>query len=93
MNDSQEASSMTTTSKIGRRGQMTLPNAVRNWLNLKEGDRVAFVRRGDEVIVQPMTRTLLDMRGSVPVSEPQDFEAIHEEVTKRHAREMAGRDD
>jgi AbrB family looped-hinge helix DNA binding protein len=84
---------MTTTSKIGRRGQMTLPNTVRNWLNLKEGDHVAFVKRGDEVIVQPMTQTLLDMRGSVPVSGPQDFEAIREDVIKQQARETFGRDD
>ena len=84
---------MTTISRIGRRGQMTLPATVRNWLKLKEGDRVAFVRRGDEVIVQSMTRTLLDIRGSVPVSGAQDFEAIREGVAKQHAREVAESDD
>ncbi len=84
---------MTTTSRIGRRGQMTLPSTVRNWLNLKEGDRVAFVRRGDAVIVQPMVRTLLDMRGSVPVSDRQDFEAIREEVLAQSAHEAAEHDD
>jgi AbrB family looped-hinge helix DNA binding protein len=77
---------MTTFSKIGRRGQITLPSTVRNWLNLKEGDRVAFVRRGDEVVLQSMTHTLLDMRGSVPVSGPQDFEAIRDEVVRGRAR-------
>ncbi len=84
---------MTTITRIGRRGQMTLPSAVRNWLNLKEGDRVAFVRRGDEVILQSMTRTLLDMRGSVPVSGPQDFAAIREDVLERQARAAALGDD
>ncbi len=84
---------MTTMSRIGRRGQMTLPGTVRKWLNLKEGDRVAFVRRGDEVILQPMVRTLLDMRGSVPVSGPQDFEAIREQVMDEIAREIALGDD
>ncbi len=83
---------MTTTVKLGRRGQMTLPSTVRDWLKVKEGDRLAFVRRGDEVILQPMTRTLLDMRGSVPVPGPQDFDAIREEVMGRHAREVAGRE-
>ena len=58
---------MTSVSRVGRRGQMTLPRAVRDWLELREGDRVAFLRRGDEVVLQAMTRTLLDMRGSVRV--------------------------
>ncbi len=84
---------MTTMSRIGRRGQMTLPGTVRKWLNLKEGDRVAFVRRGDEVILQPMTLTIFDLRGSVPVSGPQDFEAIREEVMKEMARQIATGDD
>jgi AbrB family looped-hinge helix DNA binding protein len=79
---------MTTASKIGRRGQMTLPSVVRDWLHVKEGDRVAFVRRGDEIVLQPMTRTLLDMRGSVPVTAPQDFDKIREAVIEKLAREV-----
>ena len=74
--------------KVGRRGQVTVPKAIRRWLNLQEGDRLAFVRRGDEVILQPLTRTLLDLRGSVPVSGPQDFAAIRQQVIERHARQV-----
>jgi AbrB family looped-hinge helix DNA binding protein len=80
---------MTSVGRIGRRGQMTLPSAVRDWLKLREGDRVAFVRRGDEVVLQALTRTLLDMRGSVRVSGPQDLEAVRDEMIGRHAREVA----
>lgn len=79
-------------SKVGRRGQMTVPRTVRTWLNLQEGDRVAFVRRGSEVVLQPLTATLLDFRGSIPVSEPQDFAAIRRHVIEKHARGVA-RDD
>ncbi|HEY64413.1 MAG TPA: AbrB/MazE/SpoVT family DNA-binding domain-containing protein [Caldilineae bacterium] len=82
-----------TISKVGRRGQITLPKEVRHWLNLREGDRVAFIRRGSEVILQPLTRTLLDLRGSVPVSEPQDFTAIRRQVIESHAREVAQSDE
>ncbi|MCD6290971.1 MAG: AbrB/MazE/SpoVT family DNA-binding domain-containing protein [Anaerolineae bacterium] len=82
-----------TISKVGRRGQITLPKEVRHWLNLREGDRVAFIRRGGEVILQPLTRTLLDLRGSVPVSEPQDFMAIRRQVIESHAREVAQSDE
>lgn len=73
-------------SKVGRRGQITLPRSVRRWLNLTEGDRVTFVLRGDEVILQPLTRTLLDLRGSVPVSGPQDFAAIRQQVLTAQAQ-------
>ena len=76
-------------SKIGRRGQMTVPSAIRRSLNLKEGDRIAFVQRGEEVVLQPLTRTLLDLRGSVPAAEPQDFAAIRDQVIHEHARQVA----
>jgi AbrB family looped-hinge helix DNA binding protein len=76
-------------SKVGRRGQVTLPRAIRRRLNLREGDRVAFIGRGNEVIVQPLTRTLLDLRGSLHVSEPQDFDAIRRQVIEEHARKVA----
>ncbi len=76
-------------SRVGRRGQITLPRAIRHWLHLQEGDRVAFIRRGDEVILEPLTRTLRDLRGSVPVSGPQDFAMIRQQMLEAQAREVA----
>ena len=76
---------------IGRRGQMTVPRAIRRSLNLEEGDRVAFIQRGDEVVLQPLTNTLLDLRGSVPTTEPQDFAAIRDQVVQEHAKRVAQR--
>jgi AbrB family looped-hinge helix DNA binding protein len=80
-------------STIGRRGQMTVPRAIRRSLNLEQGDRVAFIQRGDQVVLQPLTNTLLDLRGSVPVSEPQDFAAIRDQVIREHTRKAAHRGD
>lgn len=74
---------------IGRRGQMTVPRVIRRLLDLQEGDRIAFITRGDEVILQPLTHTLLDLRGSVPVAGPQDFAAVREAVVRDHARKVA----
>lgn len=71
--------------KVGRRGQMTLPREVRRALDVQEGDHIVFVRRRDEFSVQPLNRTLLELRGSVPVSGPQDFEGIREQVRKDRA--------
>lgn len=74
---------------VGRRGQMTVPRQIRRLLNLEEGDRIAFIQRGEQVILQPLTSTLLDLRGSVPVEEPQDFTAIRNQVVQNHARKVA----
>jgi hypothetical protein len=38
----------------------------------------------DQVIIRPLTQTLLDLRGSVPVSAPQDFSAIRQQVSIDH---------
>ena len=77
------------TSKIGRRGQTTIPGEIRKMLNLKEGNQVAFIQRGSDIVIQPLTSTLLDLRGSIPVSGPQDFTAIRKEVLKRHNRKVS----
>ena len=82
---------MATISTIGRRGQMTVPRAIRQALNLREGDRVAFLRRGQEVVLQPLTHTLLDLRGSVPATGAQDFDAIRDQVIQEQARKVAQR--
>ena len=75
--------------KVGRRGQITLPRPVRLLLNLQEGDQVAFLRRDDEIVLQPLTQTLLDLRGSVPVTGPQDFTAIRQQLLEARARKVA----
>lgn len=80
---------MMTISTIGRRGQMTVPRAIRRLLNLEEGDRVAFIQREDEVVLQPLTKTLLHLRGSIPTSETQDFAAIRNQVIQRLAQRAA----
>ena len=80
-------------SVIGRRGQMTVPRPIRRSLNLQEGDRIVFIRRGDEIVLQPLTHTLLDLRGSVPVAEPQDFAAIREQVIQERAQKVAQGED
>lgn len=71
--------------KVGRRGQMTLPREVRRALDVQEGDHIVFVRRRREFSVQPLNRTLLELRGSIPVSGPQDFDGIRDQVRKTRA--------
>jgi AbrB family looped-hinge helix DNA binding protein len=81
------------TVKLGRRGQFTLPSEIRRKIGLQEGDHIAIVTQGDQVILRPITHTLLNLRGSVPVSAPQDFAAIRHQVIAKHTQEIAQDED
>ncbi|MCJ7529701.1 MAG: AbrB/MazE/SpoVT family DNA-binding domain-containing protein [Anaerolineales bacterium] len=72
------------TIKVGRRGQITLPRLIRKQFGLQEGDRIAIMPQEDQAIIRPLPQTLLDLRGSVPVSAPQDFSAIRQQVIIDH---------
>ena len=77
------------TIKVGRRGQITLPSEIRRKIGLHEGDRIAVISQGDQVILRTLTQTLLDLRGSVPVFEPQNYSAIRQQVISTHAEKVA----
>ena len=80
---------MTVTSKIGRRGQITIPKEVRERFGLREGQTVAFVIRDGELALTPLTRTLFDFEGSIVVDGPQDWDAVRDRVARLRAREVA----
>ena len=76
------------TIKIGRRGQITIPREIRRSMGLQEGDSIALIPDGEQMILRPVTETLLDLRGSIPVSEEQDFDAIRQAVILERAKRM-----
>jgi AbrB family looped-hinge helix DNA binding protein len=80
-------------SRVGRKGRITIPKQIRDSLGIEDGDRVIVMQRGDHVVLQPMNKTLLDLRGMVAVSEPQDFHAVRRDVreqrTYRRAQETS----
>jgi len=55
---------------------------------LKEGDSLAIIPLENQVILRPLTQTLLDLRGSIPVDAPQDFEEIRKRVIASRGRRM-----
>jgi AbrB family looped-hinge helix DNA binding protein len=78
------------TVKVGRRGQITLPRSIRRQVGIDEGDRVVILAEGGQIIIQPLTKTLLDLRGSVPVSGEQDFSAIRKQVISDQVKPVHG---
>ncbi|MEK7352483.1 MAG: AbrB/MazE/SpoVT family DNA-binding domain-containing protein, partial [Nitrospirota bacterium] len=43
-----------------RKGQVTIPKAIRDRLGVKEGEKVLFVMRGEEVVLKVIKGTILD---------------------------------
>ncbi len=68
------------TIKVGRRGQITIPRDIRRQLGLQEGDAIALIPQEGQAILLPITQTLLELRGSVPVSGAQNFTEIRRKV-------------
>jgi len=57
---------------VTSKGQVTIPKAIRNTLNIRPNDKIDFVRRGDRVFLVPI-KTLKDLRGSVAPRGKGDF--------------------
>jgi antitoxin PrlF len=73
-------------SKITTSGQATIPKKIRDRLNLRPGDRVLFIEKDGEIVLQPVSGILRDRRGSVPPRRrPEDFNQVREDVKKRVA--------
>ena len=81
-------------SVLTSKGQMTIPKAVRKALNLQPSEKVIIVVEGNQAIIQPLKGNLLDIGGSVRITDrekPIDFKKVREEVKKRVAKKVATR--
>jgi len=78
-------------STVTRKGQVTIPKEIRDRLGVREGEKVIFVLRGDEVVLKVIRGTILDLRGSVRThAQPEDFEAIRKSVKQAVSKRIAG---
>jgi antitoxin PrlF len=81
-------------SVLTSKGQMTIPKEVRKALNLRPSEKVIIVVEGNRAILQPLKGNLLDIGGSVKITDrekPIEFKKVREEVKKRVARKIATR--
>jgi antitoxin PrlF len=75
-----------------RKGQVTIPAAVRRLLGLEPNKQVAFEIENGEVRIRPAQATLEAAYGAVkPLSRPEDFEEIARVAQEEHAREVVGK--
>lgn len=66
--------------KVGKEGRVTIPKDIRTRLGLEAGDHVVITVSENRIILEPIMKTLLDLRGSVEVSGPQDINTIRKQV-------------
>jgi hypothetical protein len=60
-------------------------------LGVKEGEKVLFVMRGEEVVLKVVKGTILDLKGSVQASaHPEDFEKIRQSVRQAVGKKVVG---
>lgn len=76
------------TTKVGQRGQVTIPSKIRRQIGLREGDRIAVLLQEGQVILLPITQSLLDLRGSVSVENAQDFDDVRRQVKEGRAKKL-----
>ena len=53
-----------TSSLVTRKGQITIPVEIRRELNIKEGDRVRFIRDGDGARIEPIGDVVAQTAGA-----------------------------
>lgn len=75
------------------KGQMTLPKEVRRELDLKPSEKLVVSVEGNLVVIKPLKGTILDLGGSIPISDslkPIAFKKVREKVQRHIAQKAAG---
>ena len=67
---------------ITSKGQITIPKEIREYLDLKEGEEIIFIKRSDEVAIRPKIkdpiRKLRELRKQISFSEKEIDSMIRE---------------
>ena len=76
------------TAKVTYKGQITIPKAVREALDIADGDSVMLTVKGDHAILQPVRKKpLLEFFGAFPATKPYPGS----EVVRKKVRETRGK--
>ena len=65
---------------ITSKGQVTIPKEIREYLDLKEGEEIVFIKRGDEVSIRPKIKD--------PVKELRKLREKLPRITEKEIDEM-----
>jgi len=79
------------TAKVTFKGQITIPKAVREALNIAEGDSVLLKIEGDHAILWPIKKKpLLEFFGAFPATKPYPgTESVRKNVGEKRGEELS----
>ena len=79
--------------KVTFKGQITIPKAVREALDIQQGDSVTFRLEGDHAVLKPVKKkAILDFYGAFPARRPYPgLEAVRKEVHRKVAERIDGK--
>jgi len=74
---------------ISTKGQVTIPQPIRETLDLKRGDTLVFTAEENKITATPLPGNFLDLYGSVkPRRRPENFKEIRRRVTRKIAKNV-----
>jgi AbrB family looped-hinge helix DNA binding protein len=80
-------------STVTRKGQVTIPKKIREYLEIDTNDQVEFVLREGAVVLEPVTRSVADFRGFLKGAQaPADAKSVRAAVKARVAERAARRE-
>lgn len=75
---------------ISTKGQVTIPQSIRETLDLKRGDALVFTAEEDKITAVPLPGNFLELYGSIkPRRRPENFKEIRRQVTGAIAKNVA----
>ena len=81
--------SLTSSSVLTKKFQITLPKKIRQILGVKSGERIGFIVEGNEVKIVPLKLKLEENFGKVKaVSKPENFKEIRDFVEEEIAKNV-----
>jgi AbrB family looped-hinge helix DNA binding protein len=79
-------------SRVGQKGQITIPAEMRNHFGIKPKDTVEFVEEEDGIKVKPRKSVLLEGFGAVnPHKRPEDWAQVRAEMEAEIAEDAMTR--
>ncbi len=75
---------------ISTKGQVTIPQPIRETLDLRRGDALVFTAEEDKITAVPLQGDFLDLYGSIkPRRRPENFKEIRKQVIRAVAKSVA----
>lgn len=78
---------MVWTTTVSSKGQVVLPKAVRQKLDVKPGSKLVLAERNGHIELRAYSGDIMSWYGAQPVDGPQDWNQVKKETVLARARE------